>query len=337
MANYKLKIGTTIYGVDEIIKDGASSSLSYVGFPNYDTSALPFECHETAFGYKVNGTDLANSIVALYRDYIGGGDTNSGSTQNDDQANNASYQGFNNYGKTISMKGTIPAWCTKLRVIVIGAGGGGGGAGAATAGGGNDAGSGGGGGGGGFIAGTFDKFPNSNVYDISLGGCGRGGYYEGRNGLDGYEARNPDITYTRFIHGNKLFQASCGEPGGGGAPAVASNNQSNTSLGGGVFISTETGVSDLIKQTGTDGGYGNATNPGEGGIIQYNANYPALNTNQGNAPDYNNTTNTIINQDNQLPGYGQGGWGGLSTNNTNYNGYGGQCGGRSLVRVYFIR
>ena len=55
-----------------------------------------------------------------------------------------------------------------------------------------------------------------------------------------------------------------------------------------------------------------------------------LNTNQGNAPN-----DSQINQDEHLPGFGQGGWGGVNANNG--NGYGGQCGGRSIVRVYFIR
>ena len=329
--NYKLKIGTSFYPVEDIIRDGSTTSTNYVGFPNYNTSSLSFELHETAFGYKESTIDLANNIVALYIDYIGGGATNTGSEQNSSQANNDTYKAFNSYGDTITHASkSIPAWCTKMRVIVIGAGGGGGGAGAGNEG--NAAGSGGGGGGGGFAAGTVVKTANVNEYSISLGGCGLGGYYEGTQGEDGYEARDPDNINTTFTYSNSVLEANCGEGGQGGAEAVAPNNASGTSSGGNAVVNA-TNIT-LLKETtiGNGGGSGNAENPGEGGTINFSANnYPALNTNQGNAPE------NMINQDNELPGYGQGGWGGLSTNNNNLNGYGGQCGGRSFVRVYFIR
>lgn len=329
--NYKLKIGSSFYPVEDIIRDGNITSNNYVGFPNYNTSTVSFERHETALGYKESGTDLNNNIVALYREYIGGGTTNSGSEQNDNQANNTTYKAFNKYGDTITHTSlSIPAWCTKMRVIVIGAGGGGGGAGAANED--YDAGSGGGGGAGGFAAGTVVKTANVNVYNISLGGCGLGGYYEGTGGEDGYEARNPAELNTTFTYGDSVLSANCGGTGQGGAPAVGSNNTSGESNGGNASVNTTNITVNTATTTGNKGGSGNATNPGEGGTINFSSSYPALNTNQGNAPE-----GSMINQDNQLPGYGQGGWGGYSTNNNNRNGYGGQCGGRSLVRVYFIR
>ena len=324
-------IGSSFYSVEDIIRDGSTTSTNYVGFPKYNTSSLSFERHETAFGYKESTIDLANNIVALYKDYIGGGATNSGSAQNSDQANNTTYKAFNKYGDTITHTSeSIPAWCTKMRVIVIGAGGGGGGAGAGTAG--NDAGSGGGGGGGGFAAGTVVKTSNVNVYNISLGGCGLGGYYEGDSGQDGYEARNPVKVDTKFSYDTSELVANCGSAGKGGAEAVAPNNASGESTGGNASVNTTNITVNAEAKSGNKGGSGNAVNPGEGGTINFSTNYPALNTNQGNAPEAN-----MINQDNELPGYGQGGWGGYSTNNNNRNGYGGQCGGRSLVRVYFIR
>ena len=82
------KIDTNI-SVSSIIEAGGSTTTtSYIGFPAYITSSLAFERHATDLGYKVDGTDLKNSVVAKYIDYIGGGATNSGSEQNDNQPNN---------------------------------------------------------------------------------------------------------------------------------------------------------------------------------------------------------------------------------------------------------
>lgn len=316
---------STNISVSSIIKAGSTNTNSYVGFPPYNTSNLAFERHAKDLGYKVDGTDLKNSVVAKYTDYIGGGATNSGSEQNDNQPNNSNYYAYYAYGNTVSASGIIPAWCNKVRVIVIGAGGGGGGGGANA---GNRAGSGGGGGSGGFAAGTIDV-ASGEEFNISLGGCGRGGFYEKDPGESGYNANNPVSNQTTFTYGSSVIRANVGSAGDGGEPAAGGNNTSSTASGGNGFANT-TNVNSILLRTGSIGNAGNNSNPGESSGIENNIDYPVLNTNQGNAPN-----DRQIDQDNELPGFGQGGWGGVNANNG--NGYGGQCGGRSIVRVYFIR
>jgi hypothetical protein len=316
----------TNINVSSIIEAGGSTTTtSYIGFPAYITSNLAFEKHETDFGYKVDGFDLKNSIVAKYTDYIGGGATNTGSAQNDDQPNNSTFHAYYAYGNTVNHSGTIPTWCNKVRVIVIGAGGGGGGGGANAS---NRAGSGGGGGSGGVAAGTI-AVDGGEEFNISLGGCGRGGFYEKDPGENGYNANNPVSTVTKFTYGSSDIQANVGSAGDGGEGSAGSNNTSNTAAGGNGSANTSN-VSSIYTQTGSIGNAGNNSNPGESSGIVNNAAHPALNTNQVNAPN-----DRQIDQDNELPGFGQGGWGGVNANNG--NGYGGQCGGRSIVRVYFIR
>jgi hypothetical protein len=331
MANNNYKIAENIL-VSDIIAAGSTTTPSYTGFPPYKTANLSFQRHNENFGYKVSNTDLANTVEAFYREYIGGGSTNTGSAQGDSQINNASKYAYYNYGNTITASDTIPSWCTKVRVIVIGAGGGGGGGGTNSQ---NHAGSGGGGGSGGLAAGTI-SVTSGQTYTISLGGCGRGGFYQGSSNSNGRDAVDPVSTVTSFIVGTSIIQANCGGAGKGGPKGDATNEQSGTAAGGDGSVNSTNNLSDAhdIKKTGSGGNAGNDNNPGESAGIQNSVNLPVLNTNQGDAP--NNSSNpAAINQDNQLPGIGQGGWGGVNHNNG--NGYGGQCGGRSLVRVYFIR
>jgi hypothetical protein len=316
---------TTNLPVSDIIAAGGTTSTVYKGFPAYNTANLAFQRHDTNFGYKVTDTDLSNTVEAYYRQYIGGGSTNNGSTQSNNQPNNANLYTYYNYGNTITHSGTIPSWCTKIKVIVIGAGGGGGGGG--TNAGSSPAGSGGGGGSGGIAAGEI-SVNSGTTYNITLGGCGRGGFYEGDYDSNGYNANNPVSTSTSFYIGNSELTANCGAPGDGGPRGSASNEASNEAAGGNGSVNT-TNVLWYYTLTGNKGNAGNDGDPGESAGIQNTSNLPVLNTNQGNA-----ITNQIS-QDNQLPGIGQGGWGGVNSNQG--NGYGGQCGGRSLVRVYFIR
>lgn len=327
MANNNYKIATNLLASD-LFASGTTNSNFYQGFPAYNTTNLAFEKHLTEINYKVSGTDLINSVVAFYRDYQGGGSTNSGSSQTDNQANNATYKAYENYGNSITTSGTVPDWCSKIRVIVIGAGGGGGGGGANT----NNlrAGAGGGGGGGGLAAGEINVTGGS-TYDISLGGCGTGGYYQPNSGAGGYNAKNPVSTRTAFQIGASVLQANCGNPGDGGPGVSNDNNISATAVGGNGSVNVSN-VLYYYTKTGNTSIAGNNNNPGEGGTLVSDALLPTLNTNE----DQTSNTGQIA-QDNDLPGYGQGGVGGLNSNAGNGNGYGGQCGGRSLVRVYFIR
>ncbi|MFY7730988.1 MAG: hypothetical protein ACOVRN_15825 [Flavobacterium sp.] len=327
MANNKYKVATNLL-VSDLIASGSTNSNFYQGFPAYRTTNLAFEKHLTEINYKVSGTDLINSVVAFYRDYQGGGNTNTGSSQADNQANNATYKAYEAYGNTITASDTVPNWCSKIRVIVIGAGGGGGGGGANT----NNlrAGAGGGGGGGGLAAGEINVTGGS-TYNITLGGCGTGGYYEPDSGDSGYSAKNPVSIATSFYIGQSVIQANCGSAGDGGRGVSSNTNISATSAGGTGSVNTSN-VLLYYTKTGNTSIAGNNNNPGEGGTLVSDALLPTLNTNE----DQTSNTGQIA-QDNDLPGYGQGGVGGLNSSTGNGNGYGGQCGGRSLVRVYFIR
>ena len=304
-------------------------------FPAYYTSDLSFERHVTPLGYQVLGTDLANQVVAYYKEYIGGGSTNSGNN-------------YNNYAKTQSANNQqIPPWCKKLRVVVIGSGGGGGGGGANS---GSDpnsnstssgvrGGSGGGGGGGGLAAGEIAINTTGQVYDISLGGCGIPGVYQGTSGAAGDSGNDPDLNTTTFRLGTTTLEANCGSPGDGGQ-GTEGGNTSNTSNGGNGSVNNgsvnATNVLSYYTNTGNGSTAGNNCDPGEGGTVNIPLTIPVFNKNQGDSPSgVSNTNGRAYNQNNELPGIGQGGWGGL--NSQNNNGYAGQYGGRSYIRVYFIR
>ena len=334
MSKYKIQ---TIIDVSNIVQPGSTNTNSYVGFPAYNTSTLEFERHISNFNYKVGNIDLKDSIVAKYDDFVGGNktinnsvydgniNTNSGSVQTDNQVNDATLHAYYNYGETVTASRNIPIWCTSVKVIVIGSGGGGGGGGTN---GGDRAGSGGGGGSGGLAAGQINVIAGQ-TFNISLGGCGRGGFYEGGSNANGYNANNPVSNQTTFTYGTSVISANVGNPGDGGERGFYNNETSGTA-GGGTGSVNITNVLGYYQNTGSIGNAGNDRNPGESNGITNDSALPTLNTNQDNAPNTGS-----IDQDNKLPGYGQGGWGGLNADSG--NGYGGQCGGRSFVRVYYIR
>ena len=321
MAN-KYKIATNILISDIIESGGSTTSTNYKGFPAYITTNASFETHNTEFGYKDNGTDLKTKIVASYSTYEGP-DSHTGSTTSTAQP--------------------IPTWCKRLKVIVIGAGGGGGGGGANSS---NRAGSGAGGGGGGFAVGEIAINNTGQTYEVCVGGRGEGGPWETTDAAGGNNATDPTVTQTYFKLGTtKLMIANVGELGNGGRSANASSNTTSNSVGGTGTVNDTNVVLNSATGTGNEGVYGNNSNPGEGGTINYYDNntrptfYYGNNgsnvaVNEGDAPANNNK---FWDEEfpNAKPGLGQGGWGGLNANND--NGFYGQKGGISFVRVYFIR
>lgn len=321
--NYK--IATNIL-ISDIIESGTTTSTNYTGFPAYIPTNLSFEKHITDFGYKDSGTDLKTKMTASYIQYEGPDSSSTSGTYSSQ---------------------TIPTWCKRLRVIVIGAGGGGGGGGANINNGGTRGGAGAGGGGGGFAVGEIAINTTGQTYQVVVGGRGEGGTYESTDGAGGNNATNPTVTQTYFKLGTTtLMTANVGSWGNGGRSSGAdSNTTSNTAGGNGVVNDTNV-VLNSVTGSGNEGVYGNNSNPGEGGTINYydtntrptfyygnNGSNVAVNE-EGDAPTSNNLF-WYEQYPNAKPGLGQGGWGGNNSNND--NGYPGQKGGISFVRVYFIR
>ena len=322
MTNYKVGTNTSI---SELIATGGSTTTvtdKYLITTNttlsYNPSSKAFE-NPSAFGYKKDGTDIANSIKAKYTDYT----TINGSTTE------------------ITLDGTIPAWCTQLRFIAIGGGGGGGG-------GGGDPGgwnsgdigvSGSGGGGGGLAAAYINRATYPPPYVITIGAGGTGGAYQGSPNTEGNDGSPGSASSVKHATNTTLIIANGGAGGNGGTdPNSGTNTTAGVSGGTGNVLAeiatkyTETGSS---SNSATDADLYNATNnadkgPSKGGTVNYGTSVPII---------ANNTTSNMISPDNNgswsNPGYGQGGIGGANTDSS--NGYAGQDGGDGLVRVYFIK
>lgn len=319
MANYKVND----VPLSNLIEQGGSSDavtknynilgtpIKYIS-PNVSSFESP-----SALGYKLNGVDIANSVVAVYNDYTGNTTLNSGD---------------------------IPSWCTKLRVILIGGGGGGGG-------GGGDPGgwdsqsigvSGAGGGGGGLVAGIITTANFAAPYKIVVGTGGNGGTYQDIAENSGYFGSAGNESSFSYNTNTVIMTAEGGTQGTGAEDPNTGNNYTNGAYGGGANANIPT----VAKLAGNDSataydGYGydvtNAPNhvgPSKGGTVKYDANVPQIATN------VTVTTTDSINRPNlsdwanKKAGYGQGGMGGI---NANSNGYAGQPGGNGLVRIYFIK
>ena len=303
MPNYSYK-NTSL---NTLLASGNTNSNSFSGLGGYLTTNYSFE-NPQATGYQVNGTDIANSIIAYYSDFVGGSSTYNGSR-------------------------TIPSWCNQLKVIVIGAGGGGGGGGGQNS---NEAGSSGAGGGGGaqvsgYIIRGESIWPNTtNTFQVSIGGYGVAGGYQGNNNDSGYNANNPAQGYSVFYIDNSdtsVFYANCGNPGSGGVKPSDNNEATNSTSGG-----TSGGNGHITgNNDGNWGSAGDHYSPGTGGYTNLSTNNsPTLNSNKAR-PSQGKTTGL---DQGDIPGVGQGGDGGY--NSSNGNGYQGQYGGPSQIRVYFL-
>ena len=305
MSNYSYQ-NTSL---NTLFASGNTNSNSFTGLSGYATTNYSFE-NPQATGYQVNGTDIANSIIATYSDFVGGAST------------------FNP-----SPTPTIPSWCNQLKVIVIGAGGGGGGGGGQNS---NEQGSSGaGGGGGGQVSGVITRGDSNwsnttNTFNVSIGGYGVAGAYQSNNNYGGNNATDPAQTYSRFYIGNNnipLLYAYCGSAGWGGVkPSDSNETTSNT---GGGYSGGNVNIIDYSN--GNIGNNGGHYAPGTGGTTNLSTNNsPTLNTNK--APPSQSDKSEM--SPNDIPGVGQGGDGGY--NSSNGNGYAGQCGGPSQIRVYFL-
>ena len=339
MSNYTItktvSLVTTNTSVSDILQtEGGTKNFSnLIGFPTCVPSSLTFE-HPSTTGYKINNVDIANSICAKFVDYTGYSTVDG------------------NTGQTINHTVTIPGWCNSLAVIIVGAGGGGGGGGGQVSG--SEGGGGGGGGGGGKVWGSISRgstywFSNTNTFKVSLGGCGLPGGPQSINDDKGYSATDPDQTSTNFSIGNStqlLLTANAGGPGTGGADP----NWTNEYVDGGAAGNYGSSYSYNLVIGANDGNGGimgshyqgsvngdpvNASG-GKGGTcnnVWYNnaasSDVPVINTNNAN-PLQTGTTSF----EQSIPGVGQGGLGGI--NSSNGNGYKGQFGGPSRVRVYFF-
>lgn len=304
---------------------------SYSGFPAGVNTTNNWE-NPTPLGYEISGVDISNSVKATYTDY------------------------------TSDVTFTPPSWCKNIKIIAI-AGGGGGGSGGGNA---NSRGGSGGSGAGGALA----TITNSNqiylpgyIFNVTFGTGGAGGAYQGSGNSYGYwgqQGKSIAIQVTtNFSHpgqsqGNVVIYGGGG--GGAGMKPGVSNNVSqggqNTVVSPGNNTTTPTaGVYDtnfglyISSSGGNAGSGGDNQYIGAAGIVQNysgNSNPPTLNTNKDYTSINDNSTNGVngqsnnhqINNTNEIPGYGQGGVGGINSNNG--NGYPGQNGGSPLVRVYYM-
>ena len=300
---------------------------TFVGFPSYVTTTNTWE-QPTELGYKIlnNGVyvDIANSIKAKYVDY--------------------------NYSSTAQAI-SIPAWCNKLKIIAI-SGGGGGGSGGANSGatGENNTrngtrGGSGGSGAGGQLAIMTSKLSNPkdnyNTLNITFNDGGAGGAYVDPNGADGKNGTD-GAGVTIYATSNDYIRLPGGDSGFGGQGTANNNNVSEGGSNNNPAVNVSyngnfsNNLFDVKSSLGNAGGQGGNSYVGAAGTVANytgNTNPPQINTN----PDYTNVQNNIdgIDNNNQKPGYGQGGVGGWNSNHN--NGFAGQNGGAPLVRVYFLK
>jgi len=319
MANYKVND----IPLSDLIEQGGSSDaitqkynilgtpIKYIS-PNVSSFESP-----SALGYKVNGIDIANSMVAVYNDYTGNTTLNSGD---------------------------IPSWCTQLRVILIGGGGGGGGGGGDPGGwNSQDVGvSGAGGGGAGLVAGIITKADFAPPYKIVVGTGGDGGTYQGIAENSGYFGAAGNASSFSYNTNTVIMTAEGGTRGTGATDPNSSTNSTSGASGG----SASANITTVAKLDGNDSataydGYGyNATNapnhvgPSQGGTVNYNSNVPQIATNVTVTTTDSYNRQQLTNWSDKKAGYGQGGMGGI---NAGSNGFAGQPGGNGLVRIYFIK
>lgn len=320
--------GTYVSNNQAYVADPSAASFTnyYSGFPTGISTNYNWE-NPSTLGYQISGTDIANSIKAVYTNYSG--------------ANGTSYT-F-----------TPPSWCNTLKIIAIAGGGGGGSGGANTSN--NRAGSGGSGAGGAqatlVSANTFDQSIFSYNIDFVLGDNGAGGAYQGTSGDAGHWGHQGTSISINVSSGGSYTGTLWVYGGGGGGPGPGTSSGNNNSVGGqNTSITSGNNTTapilnnlgnynadfNLLNHPGNSGGGGGNSYIGAAGIItnftDINPLPPPLNTNYNYTSVQNN--NTSINNTNEIPGYGQGGVGGWNSNNN--NGYQGQNGGPALVRVYYM-
>lgn len=317
--------GTYLSNNQVYVEDPSAVSFSnyYSGFPIGISTNYNWE-NPSTLGYQISGTDIANSVKAVYTNYSG--------------ANGTSYT-F-----------TPPSWCNTLKIIAIAGGGGGGSGGANTNN--NRAGSGGSGAGGAqatlVSAFKFDQSIFSYNIDFVLGDNGAGGAYQGTSGDAGNWGDQGTSISINVSSGGSYTGTLWVYGGGGGGPGPGTSNSNNNSVGGQntSITSGNNTTTPILNNLGNynidlscseynagnfGGGGGNSNIGAAGTVVNFN-DAPPLNTNYNYTSVQNN--NTGINNTNQIPGYGQGGVGGWNSNNN--NGYQGQNGGSALVRVYYM-
>jgi hypothetical protein len=291
---------------------------SYSGFPLSTFTNNHWE-NPSALGYQINNTDIANSVQAAYTDY------------------------------TSNSSIIIPTWCNKLKIIAISGGGGGGGGGVnnganANNGGGTRGGAGGSGAGGilSIIKSKQLSLVEYNNMNITFGGedshssTGAGGEYTDPMGANGKDGKYGVGIYL-YASANEYIRVYGGAYGHAGKGSANNNNVAQGGSNGSTTVAYNYIFDNYYfyveSRGGTDGGEGKNETIGDAGIV---SNYsldndpPQINTNY----DYTNVQTNNIGINNSQLGIGQGGVGGINSNNN--NGYAGQNGGPALVRVYFL-
>uniref|UniRef100_A0A6C0AZZ9 Glycine-rich domain-containing protein n=1 Tax=viral metagenome TaxID=1070528 RepID=A0A6C0AZZ9_9ZZZZ len=230
--------GVTSCSVSEIFVSGnVSQSPDYQGFKNF-MAYNGTVSKQSACGYTKNSNDIGPNLSAFFIETFGGqgdGGGDPGSPGGTPNGGNSGSQGNNG---TITY--TIPFWCTKMAVLLIGGGGGGGGGGQ-TSQSYNTGGTGGGGGGGGFSykvyesTGSYPFTPGETTITIIAGGGGgggQGGFRDGGHWAGSAGSNGIESSFTFENHGTVLY-ANGGYNGTGGAGEPGGGNTNNGTQGAG--------------------------------------------------------------------------------------------------------
>lgn len=205
MANFKVDN----VPLTDLIESGGTTDTNTLNYTilgttvKYVASSKAFE-NPTDTGYKYNGTDIANSMVANYTDYT---------------------------TDTTLTSADIPSWCRGLRIIAIG-GGGGGGSGGGDPGGwdSGDKGVSGSSGGGGSVVAGYLNTGYAGPYKIIIGKGGTGGAYQGDPNAAGNPGTDGGETRVNYLTNLRVLSASGGLNGLGGTDP---NSGTNTTAGSG--------------------------------------------------------------------------------------------------------
>jgi hypothetical protein len=262
MSKFKVD-GTPLSDLIESGGNNDTNTFEYISLGTsikYIASSKAFENPKTT-GYKYQGTDIANSIVAIYTDYT--------------------------VDTTIN---SIPTWCTQLRIIAIGGGGGGGG-------GGGDPGghksqekgvSGSSGGGGSVVAAYINTQSFAPPYKITIGTGGTGGAYQGEPNQGGYSGDDGNQTTVNYATNTTLLIALGGLNGIGGTDPqsnvnVTSGSGANSNAGtiaSGISISYS-GIGNGSNQAG-DAAYNSGVTSSTIGTPTWPTEVPTISNNVGN-------------------------------------------------------
>ena len=309
--------------IADYLDGGTTNDEGYTGFPGSKTN-IRAEKQNGLDGYNYISTSIVSNKKCKYDDFT--------STQNNLE---------------------FPSWCTKVRILIIGAGGGGGGGGKGQRNTGNtpDGIGGGGGGGGGGLAYLFERTLSSTSrnFNIEIGAAGTGGLYSDavfsgeKMGQDG----NSGNTTHFKISDQDTISVSGANGGGGGSSRYGNNgkiyeapygNSGNVAYFGSYnnIVNVNDMITNSIDNT-TKNSYSNTnsiyTNPTIGNKGNQEHLLSGANGGSGGTGGKLKLDDVFLNLTNTL-GYGKGGDGGKGWDTS--EGTQGNNGTQGFIRVYYF-